>query len=92
MSVLGSIGTLLSRMPVSEWIALAASAPTIIQDAIKLGEDLTPVLKQLAAETAAMQQNDHPNAKPAAKAHQQWTAAWTAADQRAADFQDGSRG
>lgn len=91
MSILGSIGTLLSRMPVSEWIALAASAPTIISDAIKLGEDLTPVLKQLAAETTAMQQNQHPLTVPAAKAHAKWAAAWTAVDQRAADFQDGAR-
>lgn len=92
MSVLGSIGTLLSRMPVSEWIALAASAPTIISDAIKLGEDLTPVLKQIGEQATVLQQQGYGHGKTLAKAHQQWTAAWTEADQRAADFQDGSRG
>lgn len=91
MSVLGSIGTLLSRMPVSEWIALAASATTIINDAIKLGEDLTPVLKKLGDTAAAMQRNDSLGVENMAKAHQQWTSAWTAADQRAAEFQSEGR-
>lgn len=90
MSILGSIGTLLSRMPVSEWIALAASAPTIISDAIKLGEDLKPVIEPALA---ALKGPPIANVSPQRReAHQQWTAAWTAADQRAADFEDGSRG
>lgn len=87
MSTLGTVGTLLSRLPVSEWIALAASAPTIVSDAIKLGEDLSAVIAEI---------KPHPYAPQVLQdrylpVHAAWSAAWTQANQRAADFQDGAR-
>ena len=82
----GVIGQLLSVLTIPQMIQFAVEAPTIIAEAKKLGEDLAPVIKQIIVDLKA---SAHPQA---ATAHQHWSSAWTEADQRAADFQDGSRG
>lgn len=80
--ILGTFGNILANLTLDQWIKLAPAAIEFVQAAVKLGENIKPVIDRMAAA----------HLRPGSEhAHLQWTAAWTAADQRAADFQDGAR-
>jgi hypothetical protein len=90
--ILGTFGSILANLTLDQWIKLAPAAIEFVSAAVKLGENIEPIIaKQGAAIKAKAEESGH-IAQGAIVAHQQWRAAWTAADQRAADFQDGARG
>lgn len=95
--ILGTFGSILANLTLDQWIKLAPAAVEFVSAAAKLGENIEPIIaKQGAAIQARIPPTGLPNdghlPRGAVAAHQQWTAAWTAQDQRAADFQDVSRG
>lgn len=90
--ILGTLGSILANLTVDQWIKLAPAAIEFVSAAAKLGENIEPIIaRQGAALVTKEKQEGHIHTSTLA-AHRQWVTAWTEANQRAADFQDGSRG
>lgn len=81
--ILGTFGSILANLTLDQWIKLAPAAIEFVSAAVKLGENIKPVIDRMAA--------THPW-PGAAQAHQQWRSAWTEVDQRIYNQQNESRG
>lgn len=90
--ILGTFGSFLASLTLDQWVKLAPAAIEFVSAAVKLGEQIEPIIVKFNEQIVHNHSRGKPNPENAFAAQMQWHRAWTAIDQRAVDFQSEGRG
>jgi hypothetical protein len=90
--ILGTFGSFLASLTLDQWVKLAPAAVEFVTAAVKLGEQVEPIISKKSAEIAAQAKSSGHMPHGVLAAHADWVDAWTLVDQRIYDQQNASRG